>query len=95
MGYGDGVKGYRVWSPSENRVVLSCNVFFDEISMIKSQAESSSEAYKGSTNKQVELQNDHKVVDLQNHTENQDEQAGDVQIEAQLSEVTRLSFAKD
>ena len=76
-------------------MVLSCNVFFDEISMIKSQAESSSEAYKGSTNKQVELQNDHKVVDLQNHTENQDEQAGDVQIEAQLSEVTRLSFAKD
>jgi len=31
--YGDGVKGYRIWSPSERRVILSRNVVFDENSM--------------------------------------------------------------
>ena len=33
MGYGEGVKGYRIWSPSENRVILSRNVVFDENSL--------------------------------------------------------------
>ena len=31
MGYGDGVKGYRVWSPSEKQVVMSMNVVFDAV----------------------------------------------------------------
>ncbi|GJU74030.1 retrovirus-related pol polyprotein from transposon TNT 1-94 [Tanacetum coccineum] len=30
MGYGEGVKGYRIWSPSERRVILSRDVTFDE-----------------------------------------------------------------
>ncbi|KAJ4710008.1 Retrovirus-related Pol polyprotein from transposon TNT 1-94 [Melia azedarach] len=30
VGCGDGVKGYRIWSPSEKRVILSRNVVFDE-----------------------------------------------------------------
>jgi len=34
VGYGDGVKGYRIWSPYEKRVILSRNVLFDENSMI-------------------------------------------------------------
>jgi len=33
LGYGDGVKGYRIWSPSEHRVMISRNVGFDENSM--------------------------------------------------------------
>jgi hypothetical protein len=33
VGYGDGVKGYRIWSPSEKMVILSMNVVFDENSM--------------------------------------------------------------
>jgi len=28
------VKGYRIWSPSERRVILSRNVVFDENSMV-------------------------------------------------------------
>ena len=35
MGYGDGVKGYRAWSQSENRVILSRNVVFDEASIVR------------------------------------------------------------
>jgi len=31
--YGDGVKGYWIWSPSEKRVILSRNDVFDENSM--------------------------------------------------------------
>lgn len=53
MGYGDGVKGYMVWYPSENRVVLSRNVIFDETSMVRSSG-SSLEAENGSTDKQVD-----------------------------------------
>ncbi|XP_074306515.1 uncharacterized protein LOC141641765 [Silene latifolia] len=34
VGYGDGVKGYRIWSPSEGRIILSRNVVFDENSMV-------------------------------------------------------------
>jgi len=30
MGYGDGVKDYRIWSPSEKKVLLSRDVIFDE-----------------------------------------------------------------
>ncbi|GJU24648.1 transposable element [Tanacetum coccineum] len=30
MGYGEGVKGYRIWSPSERRVIFSRDVTFDE-----------------------------------------------------------------
>ncbi|KAJ4721172.1 Retrovirus-related Pol polyprotein from transposon TNT 1-94 [Melia azedarach] len=33
VGYGNGVKGYRIWSPSEKRVILSRNVVFDGNSM--------------------------------------------------------------
>ncbi|GAA0168009.1 hypothetical protein LIER_22827 [Lithospermum erythrorhizon] len=29
-GYGDGVQGYRIWSPSVRRIILSRNVVFDE-----------------------------------------------------------------
>ncbi|XP_074371800.1 putative mitochondrial protein AtMg00710 [Apium graveolens] len=36
VSYGDGVKGYRIWPPSENRVILSRNIVFDENSIFKS-----------------------------------------------------------
>uniref|UniRef100_A0A0D3ASY0 Reverse transcriptase Ty1/copia-type domain-containing protein n=1 Tax=Brassica oleracea var. oleracea TaxID=109376 RepID=A0A0D3ASY0_BRAOL len=62
ISYGDGIKGLRVWSPSENRVVLSRNIVFDKASMVRS-SWSSSKAQKGSTDKQVELQDDHEVID--------------------------------
>jgi hypothetical protein len=35
MGYGAGVKGYRVWSPTERKVIHSRDVVFDEKSMLK------------------------------------------------------------
>ena len=36
MGYGDGVKGFQVLSPSERKVILSRDVIFDELSMLHS-----------------------------------------------------------
>jgi len=33
MAYGDGVKGYRIWSPFERKVLLSRDVIFDESHM--------------------------------------------------------------
>jgi transposase InsO family protein len=56
VGYGDGVKGYRIWSPSENRVIFSRNVVFDENSMINSTMKSFGTENCGSVDKQVELQ---------------------------------------
>ena len=34
MGYGRGVKGFRIWSPSEGKVILSRDVTFDEKSLL-------------------------------------------------------------
>ncbi|KAL1200650.1 Retrovirus-related Pol polyprotein from transposon TNT 1-94 [Cardamine amara subsp. amara] len=52
MGYGDGVKGYRIWSPLENRVILSRNVVFDESSMLGCFTRSITEAENCSFDKQ-------------------------------------------
>ncbi|KAJ4720887.1 Retrovirus-related Pol polyprotein from transposon TNT 1-94 [Melia azedarach] len=56
VGYGDGVKGYRIWSPSEKRVVLSRNVVFDENSMFNPTVKSIVVSENGSVEKQVEQQ---------------------------------------
>ncbi|KAJ4721737.1 Retrovirus-related Pol polyprotein from transposon TNT 1-94 [Melia azedarach] len=56
VGYGDGVKGYRIWSPSENRVILSRNVVFDENSMFNPTVKSIVVSENGSVEKQVEQQ---------------------------------------
>ncbi|KAJ4703754.1 Retrovirus-related Pol polyprotein from transposon TNT 1-94 [Melia azedarach] len=55
-GYGDGVKGYRIWSPSEKRVILSRNVVFDENSMFNPTVKSIVVSENGSVEKQVEQQ---------------------------------------
>jgi len=36
MGYGNGVKGFQVWSPSERKVIRNGDVAFDELSMLHS-----------------------------------------------------------
>ncbi|KAJ4710294.1 Retrovirus-related Pol polyprotein from transposon TNT 1-94 [Melia azedarach] len=56
VGYGDGVKGYRIWSPSEKRVILSRNVVFDENSMFNPIVKSIVVSENGSIEKQVEQQ---------------------------------------
>ena len=53
VGYGDGVKGFRIWSPSEKRVILSRNVVFDENSMVHSYVQAT-ESEEGDGGKQVE-----------------------------------------
>ncbi|KAJ4718466.1 Retrovirus-related Pol polyprotein from transposon TNT 1-94 [Melia azedarach] len=55
-GYGDGVKGYKIWSPSEKRVILSRNVGFDENSMFNPTVKSIIVLENGSVEKQVEQQ---------------------------------------
>ncbi|KAJ4703769.1 Retrovirus-related Pol polyprotein from transposon TNT 1-94 [Melia azedarach] len=56
IGYGDEVKGYRIWSPSEKRVILSRNVVFDENSMFNSTVKSIVVLENSSVEKQVEQQ---------------------------------------
>ncbi|KAJ4729013.1 Retrovirus-related Pol polyprotein from transposon TNT 1-94 [Melia azedarach] len=56
VGYGDGVKGYRIWSPSEKRIILSINVVFDENSMFNPTVKSIVVSENGSVEKQVEQQ---------------------------------------
>ncbi|KAJ4711012.1 Retrovirus-related Pol polyprotein from transposon TNT 1-94 [Melia azedarach] len=56
VGYGDGVKGYRIWSPSEKSVILSRNVVFDENSMFNPTVKSIVVSENGSVEKQVEQQ---------------------------------------
>ncbi|KAJ4718340.1 Retrovirus-related Pol polyprotein from transposon TNT 1-94 [Melia azedarach] len=54
VGYRDEVKGYRIWSPSENRVILSRNVVFDENSMFNPTVKSIVVSENGSVEKQRE-----------------------------------------
>ena len=56
VGYGEGVKGYRIWSPSENRVILSRSVIFDESSMFNPMVKSTIVAENGAVDEQVEVQ---------------------------------------
>ena len=56
VGYGDGVKGFRIWSPSERRVILSRNVVFDENSMFNPTVKSVVVSENCSVEKQVEQQ---------------------------------------
>ncbi|KAG6383625.1 hypothetical protein SASPL_156612 [Salvia splendens] len=59
VGYGEGVKGYRIWSSSENKVIHNRNVVFDENSMLNSVVKSVGTENSGSVDKQVELQVTH------------------------------------
>lgn len=54
MGYGDGVKGYRIWSPSEKKVILSRDVIFDESPMLQPKLEVSISRKEDKISKQVE-----------------------------------------
>jgi hypothetical protein len=36
VGYGDGVKGYRLWDPTAHKIIISRDVVFDESPLIKS-----------------------------------------------------------
>ena len=54
MGYGDGVKGYRIWSPTVGRIIMSRNVVFDENSMFNPTVKSIVVADSDSVDKQVE-----------------------------------------
>lgn len=56
VGFKDGVKGYRIWSPSKKRVILSRNVVFDENSMFNPTVKSIVVSENGSVEKQVEQQ---------------------------------------
>jgi hypothetical protein len=36
VGYGDGIKGYRLWDPTAHKITINRDVIFDETSLIKS-----------------------------------------------------------
>ena len=35
VGYGDGVKGYRLWDPTSHKIIINRDVVFDEMSLMK------------------------------------------------------------
>jgi len=36
VGYGDGIKGYRLWDPTTHKITINKDVIFDESYLIKS-----------------------------------------------------------
>ena len=56
MGYGAGVKGYKIWSPSECKVILSKSITFNENSMLHPSVESSVLGNNDGAIKQVEFE---------------------------------------
>ena len=55
MGYGNGVKGFRIWSLLKRKVILSRDVIFDEFSMLNSKSKEDSGKAKDVT-MQVEFE---------------------------------------
>ena len=55
MGYGDGVKGFRIWSSSERKVILSRDAIFVELSMLNFKSKEDLGKVKDVT-KQVEFE---------------------------------------
>jgi hypothetical protein len=54
LGYEKGVKGYKLWDPKENKVVINRDVVFDENSMLRStQGEEQQVPESGNSDKQV------------------------------------------
>ena len=39
VGYGDGVKGYRLRDPTAHKIIINKDVVFDEMSLMKSDVE--------------------------------------------------------
>ena len=57
MGYGDGVKGYRIWSLDKKKVIPSRDVVFDEESMLRGMKYSSTPSVQEeSVSEQVEYE---------------------------------------
>lgn len=80
MGYGDGVKGYRIWSPSESRIVTSRDVTFDENTMYVS------------INKTAGNRNDNTIRDDELEIESLSTPADGGQIQVEQSPVTTSQF---
>ncbi|KAJ9538194.1 hypothetical protein OSB04_030927 [Centaurea solstitialis] len=57
MGYGDGVKGYRIWCLDKRKVILSRDVVFDEESMLR--------GVKGSSTPSVQEENVSEQVEFE------------------------------
>nr|GFC78123.1 retrovirus-related Pol polyprotein from transposon TNT 1-94 [Tanacetum cinerariifolium] len=54
IGYGDEVKGYRIWSPSGRRVILSGDVTFDEDYLFRVKQDSIESKLEDSVSEKVE-----------------------------------------
>ncbi|GKG20522.1 retrovirus-related pol polyprotein from transposon TNT 1-94, partial [Tanacetum coccineum] len=54
IGYGDGVKGYRIWSPSKRRVIFSRDVTFDEDYLFRVKQDPIESKLEDSVSKKVE-----------------------------------------
>ncbi|KAJ4966312.1 hypothetical protein NE237_018161 [Protea cynaroides] len=56
MGYGNGMKGYRIWFSSEKKVILSKNITFDENYMLHPKLDSVDSEKSDSVPKQIEFE---------------------------------------
>jgi len=94
VGYGDRVKGFRVWSPLENRVILSRNVVFDEVSMLGRSEKSTTTEESSSFDKQVELTPNQKA-DVQKPEDSKELQAADGSADTIKPELKPYSIAQN
>nr|GEU50950.1 retrovirus-related Pol polyprotein from transposon TNT 1-94 [Tanacetum cinerariifolium] len=80
MGYGDGVKGYRIWSPSEIRVIFSRDVTFDEDYLFHMKQDPAESKLEDGVSEKVEdvpkqvkhvvpVDTDHDVTSMDDHTD--------------------------
>ena len=64
MGYPKGVKGFKLWDPKANKVVVSRDVIFDEKSMLQSTQEKEKQVPKNCSGNEQVVQ-----VELESHVD--------------------------
>ena len=95
VGYGDGVKGFRIWSPAEKRVIMSRNVVFDESSLLRTIVKPTTTSETGSLDKQVEFQVIQNESDLKEPEEEDQEPQTETDIPESMPSDIHQSIAQD
>jgi hypothetical protein len=66
VGYGDGIKEYRLWDPTTHKITINRDVIFDESSIIKSEVDVQMKQVEVARYQHIQFEN-HSTTDESEH----------------------------